>query len=392
MDKPRPNALIGIILLLGVFAIAVSTVPAGDNDTGPVNQFGNDPLNATYLIEGHAFHLSQGQSAKAAAPSSATRIKTTVLGKPVYGDLTGDGNKGAAVLLAHDPGGSGTFYYVAVALEVNHRYQGTNAVLIGDRIVPRNIVIGNGAVKINYLERLPEEPLSAAPSVLRTSILILNNDRLEAVTPQYSSEKLLEGWVTIGHEVRSFQPCERQQALWLMGDAPALKEIINAYRQALPQAAPYQKLLMLLGGELVAPPAKGFGAEYEAGFIASRLVRVAPDGQCMAPGTILNSPVKANQKITFDLDRLDPYGLLGTGKAKHALSYEFCIPDTTQCRAEVQSLDPTLQVMPGSPGRIGCKDNESLCVGSTFQPNFKEVLQRLADLTYIQKINERFFE
>jgi len=392
MDTPRPNALIGIIFLAGIVAIVVSSAQAGDNDTGPLIGFDRDPLNATYLIEGQALPLADGMRTSVAAPGSATITKTMVLGKPVYGDLTGDGNKDAAVLLTHDPGGSGTFYYVAVALNVKNRFQGTNAVLIGDRIAPRDMGVGNGIVKINYLDRLPEEPMSAPPSVRKTSILVLNDNRLEAVTPQYDLEQILEGWVTIGHEVRSFEPCEQKQALWLNGDAPALKEIMHAYSQALPQAAPYQKLLMLLGGERTPPPAEGFGAEYEAGFRATRLVQVTLKGNCTGEVFNFGASEKYGRKITFDLDRLDASGLIGTEKSKRALAYEFCIPATILCKNEVQPIDPTLQVIPGSPGRIGCGSNESLCVGSTFQPNYKRVLQQLADLTYIQRIDQSYFE
>jgi len=232
--------------------------------------------------------------------------------------------------------------------------------------------------------------LSALQVVQKTSILVLYKNRLEAVTPQSNEEKIVEGWVTIGHEVRSFEPCGKKQALWLMGDAPALKEIINAYGQVLSQATPYQKLLMIIAGELDAPPTEGFGADYEAGFKATRLMRVSPDGNCMDAG--FNFDSKASQKLTFDLGRLDAYGMIGTGKSKRALAYEFCIPDTTPCKDEVLSINPTLRIIPGSPGRIGCRNNEYLCVGSTFQPDFKNILHRLADLAYIQRIDESFFE
>ena len=74
------------------------------------------------------------------------------------------------------------------------------------------------------------------------------------------------------------------------------------------------------------------------------------------------------------------------------MAYEFCIPNTTQCKDEVKAIDPSLQLMSGSPGRIGCSKNEYLCIGSTHQPEFKRVLQQLAELTYIQQIDECFFE
>jgi hypothetical protein len=97
-------------------------------------------------------------------------------------------------------------------------------------------------------------------------------------------------------------------------------------------------------------------------------------------------------KITFDLSRLDKNGLLGPPNGKRALSYEFCIPNTEEHKAEVKRIDSTAQFMPGSPGRIRCDKNECLCVGSTHQKDFKGVLKNLADLEYVKRINESFFE
>jgi hypothetical protein len=280
MDKLKPQKLITLILLIGIIAPIFSPAGAGDNNLGPASKLGRDPLNATYLIDGEMFQLIDGQCETAVAPGSATRIKTTVLGNPVYGDMTGDGNRDAAVLLSHDPGGSGTFYYAAAALHVDNRYQGTNAVLIGDRIAPHELEITNGIIKIAYADRFPNEPLSAKPLVARRSVLILSNDLLEVVSLKGDDESVYGGWVIVGHEVRAFEPCEGQQALWLMGNGAALKEIINAYNKALPMGKPYQKLFMLLGGKFSKPPTDGFGAEYEAGFIATQLVSVVLDGSC----------------------------------------------------------------------------------------------------------------
>jgi len=98
------------------------------------------------------------------------------------------------------------------------------------------------------------------------------------------------------------------------------------------------------------------------------------------------------QKITFDISRLDESGLHGPADGKRALSYEFCIPDTVQNRTEVKRIDPTIKFFAQSPGRIGCVESENLCIGSTHQKDFRGVLQRLAELTYVQRIDESFFE
>jgi hypothetical protein len=165
-----------------------------------------------------------------------------------------------------------------------------------------------------------------------------------------------------------------------------------AYNSALQGTNPYKKLFMILGGELTGAPDVGFGAEYKAGFKSTRIVSVSPEGSCKGDVFIFNSPIMVGTKITFDTNRLDDNGFLGTGKSKRALAYEFCIPDTAQFKDEVKAIDPTLQLMPGSPGHIGCGKNEYLCIGLIHQRGFKRVLQQLTELTYIQRIDQSFFE
>jgi hypothetical protein len=91
--------------------------------------------------------------------------------------------------------------------------------------------------------------------------------------------------------VRSFEPCEGKQTLWLLGNSAARKEIMKTYYKALPMGKPYQKLFMLLGGKLTNAPSDGFGAEYEAGFIANQLVSVVFDGNCTSDVFTFVSPL-----------------------------------------------------------------------------------------------------
>ena len=98
------------------------------------------------------------------------------------------------------------------------------------------------------------------------------------------------------------------------------------------------------------------------------------------------------EKITFDLSDLDDEGLRGPLDGKVAVAYEFCIPDTLEHRAEVKSIDPTVEFLPGARGRIGCKKGQCLCIGSTHQENFRTVLRGLAARPYIARIDECFFE
>jgi hypothetical protein len=190
--------------------------------------------------------------------------------------------------------------------------------------------------------------------------------------------------VTIGHEVRSFKPCDDTRDLWLVGKSPALKAIMNAYRREFPTPQGYRPLFMVVSGKEVEPTSTGFGANYPGAFLADRLLRTAPGETC--------SPESGRRKITIDLSGLDRDGLYGPPGGKRALSYEFCIPDSVQNRSEVKRIDPTVVLYSGSPGRIGCSTKEVLCIGSTHQPNFTGVLHNLTNLPYVKRIDESVFE
>lgn len=97
-------------------------------------------------------------------------------------------------------------------------------------------------------------------------------------------------------------------------------------------------------------------------------------------------------KIGFDLSRLNADGLQGPPDGLRALHYEFCIPAQPEFIEEVTRIDTTLVVYPDAKGRIHCGADEFLCLGNTHQPGYAEVLTRLAQLPYIRAIEESFFE
>ena len=396
-----------MVVLVGILTIL--TAPNGSAFPTPVQEtaknisyeIATDPLNATYSIEGDTIRLQDGRSEIATTPHSALTKKTAVYGKTIYGDLNGDGNEDAAILLIHDPGGSGTFFYVAGALNIHGKFQGTNAVLLGDRITPRDLQIRNGVLITKYADRRPGEPMVATPSVHTSQYLIVKDAQLTGISPLEEGDKVVEGWVTIGHEVRSFKSCLQKKELWLQGDSPALNQIMVAYDEVRPHPKLYLPLFMVLAGKTVIPPTYGFGAEYEAAFMATQLVRIMPDGNCSRESRAPNSswinggmdfPIGSQKKITFDLTSLDDEGLYGAANGKRALSYEFCIPDRERYKSKVKHIDLTLQCMSESPGRIGCGTYENLCIGSTHQKNFRDVLRGLAELPYITRIDQSFFE
>ncbi|MFP3564074.1 hypothetical protein [Paraburkholderia sp. SIMBA_030] len=125
-----------------------------------------DYRNATFRIDNEDVKLSNGKRAVPAAPGSATQHVTRVVGKPVGGRL--DSKPAAAIFLADEPGGSGIFNYVAVVFNDCSK---SNAVLLGDRIMPRSIVFHGRSIVVTYLDRKPDEPMAVIPKVRKNMTL-----------------------------------------------------------------------------------------------------------------------------------------------------------------------------------------------------------------------------
>ncbi|MEK7180972.1 MAG: hypothetical protein AAB738_01385 [Patescibacteria group bacterium] len=171
--------LVGVVLVLGIWLLGRGGVPASNTATPNGNTaVKSDPLNTTYQIEGTAVTLVNGKSEVEAAPGSATKIVDQVFGQPVFGDLNNDGVPDAGLILVDQPGGTGTFYYLAAAINQNGNYVGTNAILLGDRIAPQNIQIQNGVLITNYADRNPGEPFSVQPSVGKSFYARMSGNRL----------------------------------------------------------------------------------------------------------------------------------------------------------------------------------------------------------------------
>lgn len=135
--------------------------------------------NITVTIDDQKFDLKDGVAEKPAAPGSATRNTLRVVGEAVSGDADGDGKPDAALLLQNDPGGSGTFYYAVLAVnEGNGTYRATNALALGDRIVPQGVEFTDGHFVYSFLERKPEEPLAAEPTSETRVPIHLEGDRI----------------------------------------------------------------------------------------------------------------------------------------------------------------------------------------------------------------------
>lgn len=276
---PRRARLLCLVLPLLWFGVAPGVAEEADaGDADGARQ--REVLNQVYFIDGQPIRLVAGAAEKPAAAGSAARIRTRVSGRPVFGDLDGDGDEDAVLWFTQRTGGSGTFFYVAAAIREPNGVRGGHALSIGDRIAPGQLAIRNGVVFARYRDRGAGEPMATPPAVDTLAYFTLGKDgRLRSVRLE-AGEVLLQGWLIIERQTRSFRPCGRQEALWLWGVSPAwqaLRALFRAPRIGPGSSSP--RFVSLVGREAPAPATR-FGQAYAGGFLASRLVQAWRDGRC----------------------------------------------------------------------------------------------------------------
>lgn len=162
MKRPVLTGLLlaSVAALIGLFFVMRSVVDKAGEQAAPAAV-----RNLTVTLDNQTFTLKDGVAATEAAPGSAAKNTVRIIGEPAVGDATGEGERDAALLLAHDPGGSGTFYYAVLAVNRGGSYQATNAVPLGDRITPKGIEFTNGHFFYQFLDRNSGEPMDAKPTV-----------------------------------------------------------------------------------------------------------------------------------------------------------------------------------------------------------------------------------
>jgi len=158
-----------LFVLSGLYLLSTKK-PVTDNNNTNQETSAFDPENTSYIIENQEINFSDGKA------NGGTAV---IFGSVAQGDLNNDGIADAAVLIQEQPGGSGTFYYLAAALNSQGKTEGTNAILLGDRIAPQNIEIKDARIIANYAIRQPGEAMAVQASLGVSSYFLVNDVRLE---------------------------------------------------------------------------------------------------------------------------------------------------------------------------------------------------------------------
>lgn len=138
--------------------------------------------NAEFPVEGlstPAARLKDGVFEEPAAPGSASKNRVELRPERAFGDLDGDGDEDAVVVLAVSRGGSGTFVYLASVINEKGAPKASAAMLLGDRVTVTSLEIQAGTLSVGMLVRKPGEPMSAVPTVPMTRTFKHNGGLVE---------------------------------------------------------------------------------------------------------------------------------------------------------------------------------------------------------------------
>ncbi|MFN2199590.1 MAG: SH3 domain-containing protein [Caldilineaceae bacterium] len=131
--------------------------PAGTMEGDVESLLANTTYPSEFTHDGTA-PLVDGTYAEQAAPGSA--ISTTVTLLPEYtalGEL--DGQPAAAVILATDPGGSGTFIDLGVVTIGDGEPVTVATAQLGDRVEVNSVTIENNQIVVDMLTQGPDDPM-----------------------------------------------------------------------------------------------------------------------------------------------------------------------------------------------------------------------------------------
>lgn len=97
-----------------------------------------------------------------------------------------------------------------------------------------------------------------------------------ASTPTPPSDPaVVHGFAVHGHEVRSFRPCGSSEDLWAVDSTGALWEL---HQELAFPGTLYPELYVVVEGRSGPPPASGFGTDYAATMVVSRVLHMAAEG------------------------------------------------------------------------------------------------------------------
>lgn len=147
--------------------------------------------NATYVIEGidGDVQLVDG-TYEHKYGDGATMVNKAGVVDVALGDLDGDGDDDAAVILWWQSGGSGTFLYIAAMRNDDGVPQQIGMLSLGDRVQPGAFTIAGGSIVLEARTQAPDDPM-CCPSQQTVQTYAVEGGTLTLVSSEISTPELV---------------------------------------------------------------------------------------------------------------------------------------------------------------------------------------------------------
>lgn len=165
-------------------AVAVATLPTIPDASIPPAELGVEILQNTIYrgILDEGVRLTGGTfEGEPFETSGASRPVVRLLTEPIaFGDLNGDGQADAAVLLVSHSGGSGSFVYLAAVESRDGVADNVATLFLGDRVQVKFLEVDGGRLVATLLSHAPDDP-ACCPSLETVREFTLEVDKLVEV-------------------------------------------------------------------------------------------------------------------------------------------------------------------------------------------------------------------
>ena len=164
----------------GAGSEALPPAPSGPGDAAV--ELSDDQLaNMEYDYgDGSAVLVDGVYEEKPFADSATFLVRLSLLQSRARGDLNGDGLEDAAVVLVNNPGGSGTFEYLAAVVNRDGEPVNVASVFLGDRVQITALAIVDGRIELDVVTHGPDDPL-CCPTLEERRVFELTDGELRSV-------------------------------------------------------------------------------------------------------------------------------------------------------------------------------------------------------------------
>jgi hypothetical protein len=181
--RPRFAALLAATLVVAASACAP------DAPVRPPSELSAAALrSATYpntFVEEGTVRLDEGKY-----EDPARRVVVFMLPEYAVGDLDGDSVPDAAVLLATNTGGSGTFHDLVAVLNLGGEPDAVTSFLLGDRVPAERIRIVDGTIEVDLTMHGPGDPM-CCPTMEVTRRFRYGSGALQEIDPPSDAPEYL---------------------------------------------------------------------------------------------------------------------------------------------------------------------------------------------------------